>query len=48
MTGIRNLSQIDYDKYFTYRSPASMAEEDYTSENTIQLIKSLEKIRTIS
>jgi len=52
---IRNLSQIDYDKYFTDGSPASMAAEDYTSENTrrldleqtIQLIKSLEEIRAI-
>jgi len=52
---IRNLSQIDCDKYFADGSPASMAAEDYTSESTrrldleqtIQLIKSLEDIKDI-
>jgi len=52
---IRNLSQIDYDKYFIDGSPASIPAEDYTSENTrrldleqtIQLIKSLEEIKEI-
>lgn len=52
---IRNLKQIDYDKYFTDGSPTSIPKEDYTSENTrrldleqtIQLIKSLEEIRAI-
>jgi UDP-N-acetylglucosamine 4,6-dehydratase len=52
---IRNLGQIDYDKYFTDGTSATVPTEDYTSENTrrldleqtLQLIKSLEEIRAI-
>jgi UDP-glucose 4-epimerase len=52
---IKNLSQIDYDKYFTDGSSASVPEVDYTSENTrrldleqtIELIKSLEEIKAV-
>ena len=52
---IKNLSQIDYDKYFTDGSSANVPEVDYTSENTtrlsleetIELIKSLDEIKTL-
>ena len=34
---IRNLSQIDYNKYFTDGTETSMPEQDYTSQNTRRL-----------
>jgi UDP-N-acetylglucosamine 4,6-dehydratase len=52
---VRNLSQIDYNKYFTDGSETSMPELDYTSQNTRrldleetkELVQSLEEIRAI-
>jgi UDP-glucose 4-epimerase len=52
---IRNLSRIDYDKYFVDGTPTDMPEEDYTSANTrrlnleetIELIKSLKEIKAL-
>ena len=52
---IRNLSTIDYSKYYTDGSPGRMPERDYTSENTkrldlketVDLIRSLEEIKSL-
>jgi len=52
---IKNLSQIDYDKYFIDGSTSRVPEEDYTSENTRrlnleetkELIMSLEEIKAV-